>query len=909
MTVSFVDIFGNNKEISLEEINYIIPYSGKLVIKNVESDSCVLNHKQIRHGSTFELPVQQDDITLSCAIDTIRIKILKGEISQESILDYQDIFKQFMFYTADGCFDYQDLRNAFNVENENAIKLCSFNKKFSHLLQSHNRDEILKDVKYLPHIFYRPKLHLKQVEEVRPAAIVTRIGTESIRHLASHSEHWKGIKANGLIPERLLARILEDDYAIYENVAAKTLVDKLYALEKREKEDTIDCKMNFNLSESYSQGGERQNFFDAITFLFKGFEKTESSTTQKLIEKTLEVINSILDYLSKCKSTNLYRHIKKEKEIRGSLKKTNIFMMDNYYKKVYQLWEMLGKKEEITEILEKKELKEEYLVYVELIILFCLDYMGFKPELDTETLLSKNLFNHCSFSFEDWKITLNTEKAKLFDGFITAEITQKKKIPVNFSIDLPDCNDYEHYNATKNNNQIIFEEKLNENEQTELCNILQKYIDKKQQGKWKNDFKKTLHDAMMKVFFNKEKILFVPWKYGIADDYKIAKETLKQICDLIPNGFDECYICNISRPNELRNITDEELLSSLISYSLKNQESPKTKELGIIPVTLNDINSFRRLSKIFLKNMITLKNEQNCCPQCGSQLKGDKIQGYYCVNKDCNFKIYNSQCPDCKKKYWYTDYKFPIVFQLDTDSVGMKILLDENNLGFKNITPLITEDDNHKPECPYCTKGNTLHYEGKYSIDKFLITTEKKKRALSETKNPITIKNDEVQKKSLVTGTVNFVKPSLQNFADEVVQQNKRSSINCPYCNNYNKETDNLLILHIYNEHGVRAKADGFIKYLGPMIRCTNCKELISECPDIDVMKHFNKKCTFRTKPPAIVVRKTPKPSTQVSKPISNKIIRDELGICRRCSNYNNGKCLKGRTVGHGTISCLYYNK
>ena len=166
-----------------------------------------------------------------------------------------------------------------------------------------------------------------------------------------------------------------------------------------------------------------------------------------------------------------------------------------------------------------------------------------------------------------------------------------------------------------------------------------------------------------------------------------------------------------------------------------------------------------------------------------------------------------------------------------------------------------------------------------------------------------------IQKKPLVTGTVNFVKPSLQNSADEVVQQNKRSSINCPYCNNYNKETDNLLILHIYNEHGVRAKADGFIKYLGPMIRCTNCKELISECPDIDVMKHFNKKCTFRTKPPAIVVRKTPKPSTQVSKPISNKIIRDELGICRRCSNYNNGKCLKGRTVGHGTISCLYYNK
>lgn len=732
MTVSFVDVFESNKEISLEEINYIIPYSGKLVIKDVNPDSCVLNHKLIHPDSMFELPIQQDDIILSCGTDTVRIKILKGELSQESIIDYQDIYKQYMSYTKDDCFDYHDLLKAFDINNTDAIKLCSFNKKFANLLQSNNRDEILKDVKYLPHIFYRPKLHLKQVEEVRPASIVTRIGTESIRHLASHSEHWKGIKANGLIPERLLARILEDDYAIYENVAAKTIVDRLYALEKKEKEDTIDCKMNFTLSESYSQGGERQNFFDAINFLFKGFENSESSTTQKLIEETLEIINSILEYLSKCKSTNLYRHIKKEKEIKGTLKKTNIFMMDNYYKKVYQLWKLVGEKEEISEIFEKKELKEEYLVYAELVILFCLNYMGFKSENDNETLLSNNLFNHCCFVFEDWKIVLNTEKAKLFDGFITVEITQEKKIPVHFTIELPDSSIYQQFKVSKTGNELIFDKKLNESEQNELCNLLLNKIDKKLQSKWRQEFRKTLFDTMMKVSNNKETLLFVPWKYGIADDYKTAKETINQIGKLLPSGFDECYVLNITRPNELRNISDESLLKSLVSYSLRNQESAKNKEFGIIPVTLNDVNSFRRLSKIFLKNMITLKDEQTCCPQCGSKIKGDKTKGYCCVNQECNFKIFNSQCPDCRKKYWYTDYIFPKVFQLDTESIGMKILLNENDLGFKNITPLTSE---HKPECPYCKRGISLSFEGKYSVDDFIIKTEKKKKTLIET-NP-----------------------------------------------------------------------------------------------------------------------------------------------------------------------------
>lgn len=864
MTVFFVDVFENNKEISLEEINYVIPYSGKLVIKDVCPDSCVLNHKLIPHDSTFELPVKQDDITLSCGSDTIRIKTLKGVLSQESIIDYQDIYQQYLSYTKDNCFYYKDMQRAFDIENSDAIRLCSFNKKFTSLIQSNNRDEILKDVKYLPYIFNRPKLHLKQVEEVRPASIVTRIGTESIRHLASHSEHWKGIKANGLVPERLLARILEDDYAIYENVAAKTIVDRLYALEKKEKEDIIDCKMNFTLAESYSQGGERRNFFNAINFLFKGFEHSESSTTQSLIEETLVVINSILAYLSKCKSTNLYRHIKREKEIKGMLKKTNIFMMDNYYKKVYHLWELLGKKEEISEILEKKELTDEYLLYVELIILFCLNYMGFKPEEEI-SLIFNNAFNHCCFIFEDWKITLNTEKTKLFDGFITAEITQRKKISVQFTIELPDeISVYQQFKATKSGNKIIFEQQLTDKEQDELCNKLQEYIEKKQQSKWKQEFRTTLYNEMKKVSLNKKTILFIPWKYGIADDYKIAKETLKQIGELVPSDFDECYILNITRPNELRNINDEKFLKSLVSYSLSNQESTRNGEFGIIPVTINDINSFRRISKIFLKNMILLKDVQDCCPQCGSKLKGDKEQGYFCVKQDCNFKIYNTQCPDCKKKYWYTDYTFPNVFQLDSESVGMEILLKENELGFKNITAL---NSNHKPECPYCKKPDTLISKCKHSIEKYIITTEKKKIVHNLLQTPDIITQGESQKKLLVSTTVNFVNPLNENTAAKLIGKEIKTPknsyktenyliIKCPYCNNYNRKEDKSLILHIYNKHSQRAKADGYIKFLGPIVKCAHCKELITNCPDVEVMKHLNKQCEIKETPKQIMIKK-----------------------------------------------------
>lgn len=827
MNISFVDIFGNKKAISSEEVTYLIPYSGKLIANDVIPNTCIVNHKPI-NDSSFEVTIEQKDITLSCKTETYRIKILSGQLSQESIIDYQNIYKQYLSYTKEGCISYQDLRDAFDSNNKNAIKLCSFNKKFANLLQSSNRDEILKDVKFLPHIFYKPKLHLKQVEEVRLASIVTRIGTESIRHLASHSEHWKGIKANGLVPERLLARILEDDYAIYENVAAKTIVDKLYALEKKEKEDTIDCKMNFSLSESYSQGGERQNFFDAINFLFKGFENSESSTTQKLIDEILEVINSILKYLSKCKSTNLYRNIKKEKEIKGALKKTNIFMMDNYYKKVYELWKILGRKEKITELTEVKELKEEYLLYVELIVLFCLDYMGFKPENESESLLTNNLFDNCCFVFNDWKIVLNTEKAKLFDGFITAELSQKKQIPICFNIELPNSDIYSHFNALKDNNKIIFEKKLDEKELVELCNQLSNFIEKNKQVKWKQDFKRIIFDKMKKITYKTEKVLFIPWKYGIADDYKIATETLKAIQKLIPAGFDEYYILNITRPNELRTVNDEKLLNSLVSYSLKNQESKKENKFGIIPVTLNDINSFRRLSKIFMKNMITVKDEQNYCLQCGSKMRGDKSQGYFCINQTCGFEIYNSQCQVCKKKYWYTNYTFPKVFQLDSESLGMKILLNENDLGFKNITVLTVD---HKPECPYCNNGSTLSFEGKYTTANFIISS-KNKQIRKELKVSQSITTNDAPKKNLIRETINFVKPSehdklqvttekkseflsnkeqmhianqalkIKNIAVKSETDEKTSkSIRCPCCNKALNKNNYLIHLNAHSEN------------------------------------------------------------------------------------------------------------
>ncbi len=623
-------------------------------------------------------------------------------ISQESIIGYLDFYEDFKKFCTNGILRYKDLKSAFDRRNKNALHLCAFNKRFDSLLNHSNRDEILEYARHLPHIFNRPRLHLKQIEEVRPAAIVTRIGPESIRHLASHSEHWKGIKANGLVPERLLARILEDDYAIYENIAAKTLVDKLYAMEKAEYEDIIDVIMNSQLAESFLLGGAPQGFFEAMDFLLKGFEDKESSFVHQLQDEAKEKVQNIIDFLVQCKSTRLYRELKREKVINGHLKNTNIFMMDSYYKKVYHLWSILGRKEEMIGFKEEKDLNREYFVYTELILLFSLRYMGFSCN-DDEIVLKDDCFDNLEMTSNNWSVILNSVMEN--KNCITAEIKKKRTIQVEFqNIDLPDTLIYADYGCKKEGKTLIFEKKISNDGQKELAKKLSDGIEKKNQKRWVDSFRTKLFDAMENFSVKSNRISFIPWKDGIPDNYEEAKRTIESLrIKYYENEFDECYVLNITRPNELKNIKDDSLLRSLVSFNPRNQESPKERFVGILPVSLNDVYSFLRLSKILLKSMILLQDEHKFCPQCGSAMLGNLQTGYKCTNNDCELKIINTQCPDCKRRYWYTDYKFPETSKLATDSPGLKILLEETDFGFRNITKLeVTEDGRHKPICPYC---------------------------------------------------------------------------------------------------------------------------------------------------------------------------------------------------------------
>ena len=117
-----------------------------------------------------------------------------------------------------------------------------------------------------------------------------------------------------------MARVLEEDLAIYENKAAQTLVDEFMRTVTRLRLETMDCQLQINMDDSHSVSSEQKSYFKAKDALLKGLDDDDIYIQQKILAEQTEKLSKILDLLSECKSTQLYRALRRSAPVRGKLK-------------------------------------------------------------------------------------------------------------------------------------------------------------------------------------------------------------------------------------------------------------------------------------------------------------------------------------------------------------------------------------------------------------------------------------------------------------------------------------------------------------------------------------------------------------------------------------------------------------
>ena len=127
----------------------------------------------------------------------------------------------------------------------------------------------------------------------------------------------------------------------------------------------------------------------------------------------------------------------------------------------------------------------------------------------------------------------------------------------------------------------------------------------------------------------------------------------------------------------------------------------KNDKALILPLTMFDINSFRRLQNVLLRMILSL--DMGRCPSCGGEVRGNDNQ-YVCDN--CyRLMITKTICPnpECKHTYRYLSY------DVSADTILNMQCVDEDNFfqvdslyQYKDIVPMSVVDGKLRAKCPCC---------------------------------------------------------------------------------------------------------------------------------------------------------------------------------------------------------------
>lgn len=476
-------------------------------------------------------------------------------------------------------FDYYVVHN---------MTLFSIEPNFDFSLLETTIRYINKSLPAIKRIFTKPIIVLKENDDVLPVENARIINQGTFQYLANHSQHVENITARGVKPRKLLTRVYEDDYTIYENVIFCNLVDDILYFASKNRHILSNLLyasdiMRFNILEKVNH----LNYFLAIGKLHTGYIRDFShylALSNKLLVELNQITKSIQPRLNK----PIYQKNKRRNtDIR--LKKTNIFLMQKDYKQVFKTHKYLSGKGVIipneSVDFDEEWINKYYSKFVQLLIIFALGHYNF--EVDPKIKMDLNNLN-VEFSYKDWRVTVQNNE---------------------------------------DDSMLLY-------------------------------FKKNTYYRVMIVGYN-------------YDDEKLKTQIIKRrLHDVIKvDPFEYDYVNNDN-----------------------------------MSISMDDIDSFRRLQQVILKGMIYTDTVREVCPFCGGTLEKQKNgNGHTCSN--CQLSIHKNTCPETKLYYFYTTipegrHKSNLHKNISEDKWQESKRI-ESEMFYKNITKLSQDGS---IICPYCKK-------------------------------------------------------------------------------------------------------------------------------------------------------------------------------------------------------------
>jgi hypothetical protein len=245
--------------------------------------------------------------------------------------------------------------------------------------------QLLHDRGALEHVCRQPRTYLRREVERTLTGRARRLAPKAEQFLAAHPEDWERRRLGAVLPRRVLASFIEEDWNTYENRVAARLVDRLRSvLQKRVLDLTTALDMLRELAQiaEFDDGVSHRKWERVCRLLGNAGDPRNGVLSVEQARDTLAVL---LGRVRGLEDSPLYKRVPRRVGPGGALRQTNVLTSDQYYSRVARLWRMFSGEEEEQipsdrdVYLQHQRIVREYEQFVALVLVWALYDLGFAP--------------------------------------------------------------------------------------------------------------------------------------------------------------------------------------------------------------------------------------------------------------------------------------------------------------------------------------------------------------------------------------------------------------------------------------------------------------------------------------------------------------------------------------------------
>ncbi len=205
-------------------------------------------------------------------------------------------------------------------------------------------------------VIRNPQRFIKNEEEIVPIEMVRQISTESIRHLAQHTDMIAMVKGDEVTPQRMLNIVKEESFETYENRFLYTLLAKLdYFLDKRLQALSDGAKKSqdifeFKMEGDCEAGNDRLNYSLSLSYVTPHVELSESDlkidadvSNMTPLQRVERVRRILYDF----RGAQLIKDLHGCALVRPPLNMTNVLTKNQNFRKAVDLWMFVEQYDEV----------------------------------------------------------------------------------------------------------------------------------------------------------------------------------------------------------------------------------------------------------------------------------------------------------------------------------------------------------------------------------------------------------------------------------------------------------------------------------------------------------------------------------------------------------------------------------